>query len=125
MMRTNIRFVMQLAAAFFIVLFCGRAAYSQVADVTLEVLAPNGEKSSNGVYDTGKATVTINGTITKSVDYGQFSTPASIASGIAAMVSRECFGIASAKADGALIRFHLKNASLAPLVVNGNTNSYN
>lgn len=71
------------------------------------------EQSSNGVWDTGTVTVTVNGH-SETVAYGQFSTPASIASALAVKFTKNCGcqgGTACARANGAEIIFKGKNGA--------------
>jgi RHS repeat-associated protein len=65
------------------------------------------QQSSAGAWDTGTTTVTING-ISASVVYGQYSTSASIASGLAATISKNCNFPVFAKSSGAVISFYAK-----------------
>ena len=65
------------------------------------------ERSSSGFWDTGTITATFNG-IYVSISYGQFSTPASVASGLAAMISNSCSFPVYAQASGAVINFYQK-----------------
>ncbi len=83
---------------------------------TISVLG--GEQSTGNVWDSGSVSVNVNG-LTRTVSYGQFSTPASVAAGLAALISRECYGVASAKADGAVITFRLRYTSAAPVAISG------
>lgn len=70
--------------------------------------------SAGGVWDSGTVTLTINGPVlnpgsySKSVIYGQYSTPASIASALAAAFSQDCNSPAWAQAVGAQINFRMK-----------------
>jgi hypothetical protein len=70
----------------------------------------NEQQSANGVWDSGTVTITINGH-SQSVVFGQFSTPASIASGLAAKLSSDCAGTVNAKATGAVIAFNLRHTA--------------
>jgi len=78
--------------------------------------APNGsvtitgaEQSSAGVWDAGTTTATIN-SISVSVSYGQYSTPASVASALAAKISENCNMPVFAHAVDAVINFYAKNS---------------
>ncbi|WP_263408413.1 RHS repeat-associated core domain-containing protein [Terriglobus tenax] len=98
---------------------------SALAQTTATVTVLGGEQSSGGVWDSGDVTVVVAGTngssLSRTVPYGQFSTPASVAAGLAALISRECYGVASAKADGAVITFRLRYATAAPISITAGT----
>jgi hypothetical protein len=67
--------------------------------------------SSGGIWDSGTVTITVvtaNGPYAKTVSYGHFSTPASIASAIAAAFSQDCNSPSNAHAVGALITFQMR-----------------
>lgn len=68
------------------------------------------ERSSAGVWDAGTVTATFNG-LSVSVGYGQYSTAASIASGLAAMISNSCSFPVYAQATGAVINFYQKGTN--------------
>lgn len=97
---------------------------SAMAQTTATVTVLGGEQSIGGVWDNGDLTITINNTLSRTVSYGQFSTPESVASGLAAVIARECYGVASAKADGAKITFHLRYASAAPISITSGTSHW-
>lgn len=103
-------------------LLLGASAWAQT---TATVTVLGGEQSSGGVWDSGDVTVVVAGTngstLSRTVPYGQFSTPASVAAGLAALISRECYGVASAKADGAVITFRLRYATAAPISITAGT----
>lgn len=103
------------------VFLLGACAYGQT---TASVTVLGGEQSNGGVWDSGDVTITINGDLSRTVSYGQFSTPSSIAAGLAALISRECYGVASAKADGSTITVRLRYASPAPLVISPGTSHW-
>jgi hypothetical protein len=63
------------------------------------------------VWDTGNATATING-YSVTVAYGQYSTPISIASALAAAISQNCGFPVYARADGAVINFSAKGTNI-------------
>lgn len=64
--------------------------------------------SSGGVSDTGTVTATFNG-ISVSVAYGQYSTPAAVASALAATISQKCSFPVYAHAVGAVVNFYQKS----------------
>src|SRR5215468_9766113 len=68
------------------------------------------EQSSSEVWDTGIVTATFNG-VYVSISYGQFSTPSSVASGLAAMISNSCSFPVYAQANGAVINFYQKGTN--------------
>jgi hypothetical protein len=70
-----------------------------------------GERSSGGVWDTGTVTVTVNG-VSVSVAYGQYSTPASIASSLGATISQKCSFPVYAHAVGAVLNFYKKGTNV-------------
>ena len=82
------------------------------------------ERSSAGVWDAGTVTATFNG-LSVSVAYGQYSTPASIASGLAAMISNSCSFPVYAQASGTVINLyqkgtnHLTSATVSSTSSNG------
>jgi len=86
--------------------------------------------SAGGTWDTGTVTLILNGPISnpgaysESVPYGQFSTPASIASALAATFSQDCNSPAWAHAVGAQITFQMRASAtnLASLTL---TSAYN
>jgi hypothetical protein len=66
--------------------------------------------SSGGVSDTGTVTATFNG-VSVSVAYGQYSTPAAVASALAATISQKCSFPVYAHAVGAVINFYKKGTN--------------
>ncbi len=74
----------------------------------LSVTVTGAEQSSGGVWDAGTLTVRVN-EHTETFSYGQFSTNASVASGIAARFSQDCSSALVAKAVGNVITFVEKN----------------
>lgn len=68
------------------------------------------EQSSGGTWDTGTVTATING-VSVSFAYGQFSTPASIASALGALISQKCGSQVYAKANGATLTLYQKGSN--------------
>lgn len=82
------------------------------------------QASSIGAWDTGTVTITVNGSYSETVSYGQFSSPASVASGLAAKFSQDCNSPAWAHAVGAQITFRMRASatSLASLQL---TSTYN
>ena len=81
--------------------------------------------SAGGVWDSGTVTITINGSYSKTVSYGQYSTPASVASALAAAFSQHCNSPAWAHAVGAQITFHMKASAtnLTSLALTSTQNS--
>jgi hypothetical protein len=69
------------------------------------------EQSAGGTWDTGTVTAKING-VSVSIAYGQWSTPASIASGLAAMISQKCSSQVYAKAAGTTISFYKRGTNV-------------
>ena len=76
-------------------LFCVAALLSPgllYADsITIHILSPvNGDQqAANGNWDSGTFTLTVNG-YSETVNFNKFSTPASVASGLAAKFSQDC-----------------------------------
>lgn len=62
---------------------------------------------NSGSYDTGTFTVTVNG-YSRTAEYGQFSTTASVASALAAKFAADCDGVASARSKDSEITFRVK-----------------
>lgn len=88
----------------------------------------NGAESQNGnSWDSGTITVTVN-SYSRTLSYGQYSTAASIASGLAALFSRDCNSPAIAHAQGASITFapRIQGASLGTISgsASGSYNSF-
>lgn len=69
------------------------------------------EQITAGIWDFGTVTVTVNN-YSESVPYGQYSTPDSLASAIAAKFSTDCKGPANARsAPGGVINFRMKGSA--------------
>jgi hypothetical protein len=83
------------------------AAQSPVGSITIT----GGEQSSGGVLDAGTVTATVNG-YSVSATYGPFSTPASIASALGALISQSCSSPVYAKASGATLNFYAKGSNV-------------
>lgn len=68
----------------------------------LTVTASGMSGGSNGgpLYDTGSLTVTVNGHTYPAYSYGQYDTPASVATGIAGKIGTSCTGPVSAQVNG-------------------------
>lgn len=100
---------------------CGRAYASTTATITVG----GSEQQVSGNWDQGNITVTFNG-FTETLHYAQFSSPASLASAMAAMFSRDYISRGlCAHAVGATVTFQLKgSATFTPLFVSGPTNSF-
>ncbi|WP_263416484.1 IPT/TIG domain-containing protein [Terriglobus albidus] len=69
-----------------------------------------GEQSSGSTYDTGTVTATING-ISVSLTYGQFTTPAGIASALGALITNNCNMPIYAQANGTTLTFYQKGGN--------------
>ncbi|QEE30323.1 hypothetical protein FTW19_21465 [Terriglobus albidus] len=69
-----------------------------------------GEQSSGSTYDTGTVTATING-ISVSLTYGQFTTPAGIASALGALITNNCNMPVYAQANGTSLTFYQKGGN--------------
>jgi RHS repeat-associated protein len=94
-----------------------------MASSTGSINIAGGEQSTAGIWDIGTVTVSINN-YAKTVSYGQFSTPDSIASAIAALFSTDCNGPANAKSyPGGVIAVQMRNsATLAQLNISFSSN---
>jgi len=68
------------------------------------------ERSSGSTWDTGTVTATING-VSVSFAYGQFSTPAAIASALGALISQKCSMPVYARAVGNTLTFYQKGSN--------------
>lgn len=68
------------------------------------------EQSSGSTWDTGTVTATING-VSVSFAYGQFSSPAAIASALGALISQKCGSQVYAKANGATLTLYQKGSN--------------
>jgi RHS repeat-associated protein len=100
---------------------CGRAMASASATLTVG----GSEQKISGSWDSGNITVVFNG-FSESVHYAQFSTPASLASALAGMFSRDYIGEGlCANASGAIITFQLTNGgSFGGIQITGPTTSF-
>ncbi len=81
--------------------------------------------SSSGVSDTGTVTITLNGAYSETVSYGAYSTPASIASALAAKFALDCNAPTAAYAVGAQVNFKMRGgaANLQALTLSGTHNT--
>lgn len=97
--------------------FCARSYAATAGSITLS--GTEQFNSSNSMWDSGNVTVSINGYV-KTVPYGQFSTPDSIASAIAALFTSDCNGPANARsAPGGVIYVQMRDgATLSELTAN-------
>lgn len=88
--------------------FAGRgfAASTVLGSVTIG----GGEQSSGSTYDTGTVTATING-VSVSFTYGQFSTPAGVASALGALISNNCNMPVYAHVVGTTLTFYQKGSN--------------
>lgn len=68
------------------------------------------EQSSGSTWDTGTVTATING-VSVSYAYGQFSTPASVASALGALISCNCNMPVYAQANGTTLTFYQRGSN--------------
>lgn len=86
------------------------------ASTTTITIGGSEQFASPSIWDSGAFSLTVNGH-TESVSYGQFSTPQSVASGLAAVFSSDCTSPVIAHANGAVITFSTKlaNESIAPI----------
>lgn len=80
------------------------------------------EQSSATGWDTGNVTATINGYST-TISYGQYSTPASIASALAAAISQNCGFPVYARASGSVINFSAKGTNTVSSAAFSSTSS--
>ncbi len=87
------------------------AAHGAAATLLGSIPITGAEQSSGGVWDTGTVTVTVNGS-SISYAYGQFSKPASIASGLGALISNSCSFPVRAQASGATLNLYQKGSTL-------------
>lgn len=83
-MSCTFRKMILLLAALLGLARCGFAA-TVVGSVTLS----GADQSSGSVWDAGTVTATFNG-VSVSTPYGEFSTPASVASALGALISQNC-----------------------------------
>lgn len=85
---------------------CGFAA-TVVGSVTLS----GADQSSGSVWDAGTVTATFNG-VSVSTPYGEFSTPASVASALGALISQNCNMPVYAEASGATLTLYQKGSNV-------------
>jgi hypothetical protein len=98
---------------------CGLRGWGQAASITVT----GSEQTASGVWDSGTATLTVNSyskTLSGAAGYGQFSSPASIASWLAARISMDTSAPVWAKANGATITVAPRIPG-TPLSVSGST----
>jgi hypothetical protein len=91
------------------VLLClaGRGfAATAIGSVTIT----GGEQSSGGTWDNGTVTATVNGS-SVTFAYGQFSTPAQIASALGALISNSCGFPVYAQASGTTLTFYQRGSN--------------
>lgn len=81
------------------------------ASVAGSITIAGAEQSSATVWDTGSVTATING-FSATATYGQYSTPASLASALAAVISQNCNFPVYAQASGSVINFYAKGTNV-------------
>ena len=96
-----------------VALLLGLAAHTPAQTPTAigSITIAGSEGYSAGVWDTGVATATING-LSVQVAYGQYSAPAPIAAGLAALISSNCNFPVFAHAVGAVISFYPKTGKV-------------
>lgn len=80
------------------------------ATVIGSVTITGGEQSSGSTWDSGTVTATING-VSISITYSQFSSPATIASALGALISQDCNMPVYAQASGATLTFYQKGSN--------------
>ena len=97
---------------FLIALNCGG---NLLAQVTAKLTVTGAEQAPGGVWDNASLTVSFNG-FSETVNYGQFSSPASLAAGLAAMFCRDYlhYGLyakagANANSDLNVVTFQMTN----------------
>lgn len=89
----------------------GLACQSSSAQTSLGSITITGaEQSSGSTWDTGTVMATLNG-VQVSFAYGQFSTPAAIASALGALISQDCNMPVYAQASGATLTFYQKGSN--------------
>jgi hypothetical protein len=115
MSRTSRNLILLLAV---VLGLCGRAFASPIESMTIT----GGERSSGDVWDTGTVTVTVNG-VSVSVSYGQYSTPAGIASALGATISQKCSFPVYAHAVGAVLNFYAKGTNVISSATLSSTSS--
>jgi hypothetical protein len=96
-----------LSAALAALLGMSTCAAGQTPTAIGSITIAGAEGYSAGVWDAGTATATING-LSVQVPYGEYSTPASIAAGVAAKISSDCSLPVFAHAVGAVVSFYPK-----------------
>ena len=104
MTRTLRKMILLLSALFVWTSHCFAA--TAIGSITIT----GAEQSSGSTWDTGTVTVAVNG-VSMSIPYGKFSTPASIASALAALISQNCNMPAYAQANGATLTFYQKGSN--------------
>ena len=77
---------------------------SMLASTTAVTISGGEQHASNGNWDSGSLTLTVDGH-TETVIFGQFSSVQSVASGLAAKFSQDCNSPVKAHANGAVITF--------------------
>jgi hypothetical protein len=82
-------------------------AATAIASITIT----GAEQSTGNTWDTGTVTATLNGVSVYFV-YGQFSTPAAIASALGALISQNCNSPVYARATGAVLNFYTKGTNI-------------
>ena len=94
------------------------------ANATLTITGSE-QQLSGGAWGSGNLTLSFNG-FSETVSYAQFSSPASIASALASMFSRDYIRAGlCANASGATITFHLKGAAVfTPIDIQGPMTSF-
>ncbi|WP_213803762.1 RHS repeat-associated core domain-containing protein [Granulicella sp. dw_53] len=98
------------------------------AATTGAIAITGGEQSVGGtLWDAGTLTVTVDGTYSVTIAYGQFSTVGSVASGLAAKISQDCNAPVRARANGAVISFKLRGStsSVTSISVSTTYDSFN
>lgn len=98
---------------------------------TATLAVNGGENTVNSAWDSGAITVDFNGYVER-VSYGQFSSPASLASGLAALFCRDYIALglyakagANGNQDPSVITFQLVNgAQFGPVSVSGPSTSF-
>jgi RHS repeat-associated protein len=122
MSRTSRNPILLLALLFAVVLGLGNHAY---ALPTATISVGGAEQQFSGNWDANTITVSLNGFV-ETVRYGQFSTPASVASAFGAMFSRDYLQAGlCAHATGNVITFQLRGAATFGTVdVTGSTASF-
>ena len=117
MLRTSRSLILLLA----VVLGLGASAFATPTPIG-SLTITGGERTSGGVWDSGTVTATIDGH-SISIAYGQYSTPASIASSLGATISQTCSFPVYAHAVGAVLNFYTKNGSIISSATLSSTSS--